>query len=161
MARKKKGKRNDSRGYGAGPAPLTTTTTASSSQQHYDGMKSLLDQMKGEKEEVKPQEANVISDRFVSRLQSIVDRLEGLSFTDTQIEMVIKELQYSITLESALDWLCLHLPTLGLPPLFTDGRLRQAEISTQSSSGTLTVLRVVKPESVDDNAAVAAFYDIP
>jgi ATP-dependent RNA helicase DHX29 len=52
---------------------------------------------------------------------------------------------YDMTLESCLDWLCLHLPTLELPALFTDGRVRNSLMMTEDSSSSLTVLKLVAP----------------
>ncbi|VEU36271.1 unnamed protein product [Pseudo-nitzschia multistriata] len=86
--------------------------------------------------------------RFVPKLTKIIDRLIDLGFyyddgdgaaddiktkpgnpnikkaRSSYLEQMVVELGYGITLESALDWLCLNVPTLELPPLFTDGNLR-------------------------------------
>ena len=110
--------------------------------------------------------------RFVPKLTKIVDRLIDLGFrydadadtdTDTDdatkknkgrlyLEEMVAVLGYGITLESALDWLCLNVSTLELPLLFTDGNLRnnllQEEWQSESgSSSSLTVLKFVSSSS--------------
>ena len=106
--------------------------------------------------------------RFIPKLTKIVDRLIDLGFeydpdedkntTKSNcgrcfLEEMVAALGYGITLESALDWLCLNVPTLELPPLFTDGNLRNNLLHEErqgttsedntSSSSSLTVLKFV------------------
>jgi ATP-dependent RNA helicase DHX29 len=93
----------------------------------------------------------VQSDRFFKRMATVYDRLTQLGFTLDQIVQAVVALGYEITLESALDWLCLHLSTQELPPLFTEGQIRESE--TAASSGMadpLTVLpATARPVSID------------
>ena len=117
--------------------------------------------------------------RFIPKLTKIVDRLIDLGFnydpteeTDTTsknngrcfLEEMVAALGYGITLESALDWLCLNVPTLELPPLFTDGNLRNnlmyeerhgtASDDNPSSSSSLTVLKFVSSSSLPETQSV-------
>jgi ATP-dependent RNA helicase DHX29 len=113
--------------------------------------------------------------RFVPKLTKIVDRLIDLGFrydaendesvadkknNNCHLEAMVVALGYGITLESALDWLCLNVPTLELPPLFTDGNLRnnlmeearQGGGNTRNGSegtdrSSLTVLKFVSSSS--------------
>ncbi|KAL7459630.1 hypothetical protein ACHAWC_011381 [Mediolabrus comicus] len=58
--------------------------------------------------------------KFHSKLSSITTTLLSLQFTLPQITKAVCELQYEITVESALDYLCLHLSSEELPNLFCD-----------------------------------------
>jgi hypothetical protein len=157
MAKKKKNHRKDTRGYGqaaqssntAKPpttvsAPVVTSTT-------HDGLKNLLGQMQDtsiSSTSTTPSTAMMMessSDRFLSKLTTVVDRLVELGFTPAQVEEAVVALGYeSSTLETALDWLCLHVHTLELPTLFTDGRIRDS-LSTITTVESLTVLKLVAP----------------
>jgi ATP-dependent RNA helicase DHX29 len=151
MAKTKKGaqKRKDARGYGqqqqqAQPKsqPNNKVAPIVSSKTH-DGLKNLLGQLGGgEEQQATPGES---SHRFVSKLTSIVHRLQEFGFSDSQMELVASAVGYDMTLETSLDWLCLHLPTLELPALFTDGRVRNSLIMTTEDSSSLTVLKLVAP----------------
>lgn len=106
--------------------------------------------------------------RFVPKLTKIVDRLIDLGFRydadpdaddatrkdkdRLYLEEMVAVLGYGITLESALDWLCLNVSTLELPLLFTDGNLRNNLLqeewqSDKGSSSSLTVLKFVSSSS--------------
>jgi hypothetical protein len=65
------------------------------------------------------------SDRFFKRMSTIYDRLTEYGFTLDQMKQAVGALGYDITVELALDWLCLHLSTQELPPLFTEGLIRE------------------------------------
>ena len=91
------------------------------------------------------------SDRFQTKLTNIVNTLDTLQFTPTQIELVITSLQYQVTLESALDWLCLHLSTLDLPALFTDGELRQDMGQVTTVDSLVVVLKQEKKSAGAEN----------
>jgi hypothetical protein len=113
MARKKKNHCKDTRGYGqaaqssntAKPpttvsAPVVTSTT-------HDGLKNLLGQMQDtsiSSGSTTPSTAMMMesSDRFLSRLTTVVDRLVELGFTPAQVEEAVVALGYeSSTLETA------------------------------------------------------------
>lgn len=108
--------------------------------------------------------------RFVPKLTKIIDRLIDLGFkydpsdggdstrnsnSTHFVEEMVAVLGYGISLESALDWLCLNVPTLELPPLFTDGNLRNnlmqeerqdgnnANDKDRASASSLTILKFV------------------
>jgi ATP-dependent RNA helicase DHX29 len=78
----------------------------------------------------------------------MVDRLLGLGFVDSQIERTVQELGFRMTLETALDWLCLNIPTVELPALFTDADLRDS-FTTVTTADSLTVLTFDKPSIAD------------
>ena len=158
MAKKKKSAQNSARGYFQGstqqqkqqqpPSATTKTTSTSVSSKAHNEIKALLEL--GTNGEGTKQAENITSSvvppsvRFESRLSNIIDRLEELKFSDSQVEQVVKSLQYEITLETALDWLCLNLNTLELPALFTDIKLRET-LSTVTTSESLSVLKPAVP----------------
>jgi ATP-dependent RNA helicase DHX29 len=153
MGRKKKSaqKKKDARGYVQGPqkeqssSEAAKKTTTSVSTKTHEDIKKLLGTLEKGAETPNNEKSTIItpSDRFASRLTNVVDRLEELGFSDPQIEQVVTALTYDITLDNALDWLCLYLNTLELPILFTDGRLRNS-LSEITTSESLTVLKVPK-----------------
>jgi len=181
MARKKKSA--DARGYsqgGGGPQQssnnnATTNNNKSKapsvSTKTHNEMKDLLGQFDGNNHNGVSETMTTTnntssstvrpSDRFISRLSNIIDRLDELGFTPTQVEHAVKALGYEITLETALDWLCLNLNTLELPALFTDGDLRQ-DLSTVTTVDSLTVLQESAPVSDggdNDNNILAVVID--
>ena len=79
------------------------------------------------------------SDRFPSKLSNIMDKLEELGFTEAQIEQTALALQYEITLENALDYLCLNIDTLELPSLFTEVKLRE-DLNTETTAESLVIV---------------------
>ena len=86
-------------------------------------------------------------DRFYKKLFNIYDTLTQLGFSFETIQRVVVTLGYAITLETALDWLCLHLSTEDLPPLLTEGSVRERERLLQSNgtAGSGKALEVLKP----------------
>ena len=155
MGRKKKS-RNDARGYGqqqGKPSTSSKTNTSAAapvvSSKTHDGLKDLLGQLGGEPATFSNGNAES-SNRFVSKLTSIVHRLQELGFSAAQVEKVAIALGYDLTLESCLDWLCLHSQTLELPALFTDGRVRDS-LMTVTTEDSLTVLKLVTPPPADRN----------
>lgn len=155
MAKKKKpSKGRDSRGYGQHQPPQPSkpsnnkTAPIVSSQTH-DGLKNLLGklQVRSNEEQLqqKSSQSAESSDRFVTKLTSIVHRLQEFGFSDPQMEQVACALGYDMALDTCLDWLCLHLPTLELPSLFTDGRVRSSLMMTTEEGSSLTVLKLVAP----------------
>ena len=157
-------------------------------KQTHEGIQSLVDKLRSSEIEPTYQKVTIAATatktsapvtadstiRFVPKLSKIIDRLIDLGFkydpsggddstikknSSSCLEDMVRALGYGITLESALDWLCLSIPTLELPPLFTDGNLRnnlmQQErqgISNASgndgvSSSSLTVLKFVSSSS--------------
>ncbi|CAJ1934420.1 unnamed protein product [Cylindrotheca closterium] len=168
MGRKKKPaqKRKDARGYSQGnqtqqrqPQPASTKGTTSLTAKTHNEIRDLLgnldvnDTNAAHGGNTMVDTATGPSNRFESRLSNVVDRLKDLGFTDSHIERVVVALRYEITLELALDWLCLHLETLELPTLFTDGTLRD-NLATVTTEGSLTVLKmnVVPNSSTDDTS---------
>jgi ATP-dependent RNA helicase DHX29 len=82
------------------------------------------------------------SDRFTKRMSNIYYRLKELGFAYEQIHLVVVKLGYTISLEGALDWLCVHLKTEQLPALFTEGQVRDFlnVEETHQAKPSLTVL---------------------
>ena len=102
--------------------------------------------------------------RLYRKLYSIHDTLDQLGFAFEHMEKVVTALGRDITLESALDWLCLHLKTQDLPPLLTEGSVREQETSvsggtaTTTTSSSLTVLRPT-PVVESDTASTSNHID--
>eukprot|EP00985_Skeletonema_marinoi_P019452 scaffold11150_cov203-Skeletonema_marinoi.AAC.2 len=179
MAKKKKSKK-DTRGYSQGPAAAAVrsspsqsssatsavnninvnpnkTTSASSKQSHPTDMKGLLNQYlpTPTQQPQQPQQQSSTQPqstiKFHNKLTTITTTLQSLHFTPTQIELVVTTLQYEITLDAALDWLCLHLDTMSLPRLFVDSGVRLLESSDGGEGeGRLTVVSVKAVERNDD-----------
>eukprot|EP00980_Cylindrotheca_fusiformis_P015390 scaffold4329_cov115-Cylindrotheca_fusiformis.AAC.7 len=157
MGRKKKAgqKGKDARGYfqGAPQNNQQQSQSKSVSSNTHNDIKILLDQLDGENgtgTEITAVTSAAPSDRFFSRLSNVVEQLEVLGFTDSHIERVVVAQKYEITLESALDWLCLNLNTMELPAVLTDGRLRDS-LSTATTSESLTVLKAAPQASGDSS----------
>jgi len=118
----------------------------------------------------------------MKRVSFLYEKLFELKFTDEQIERVIQELLLianarelerlgdnqkkkalsqscddPLSLEVALDWLCLHLPSEELPPLFTEVNLRDQQ-SRKSAVTDLTVIKGVKLNS-DDGSVKDTYVD--
>ena len=62
-----------------------------------------------------------------------------MGFTEAQIEQTVLALQYEITLENALDYMCLNFDTLELPSLFTEVKLRE-DLNTETTVESLVVV---------------------
>lgn len=88
------------------------------------------------------------SDRFVKRLSNVYDRLRDAGFRDEQIGRAAAALGYSITLETALDYLCFHLATAELPPLFTEGSVRDDLAATSTSASLEVIAPAPLPSSI-------------
>ena len=150
-------------------------------KQTHEGIQSLVDQLRSSEIDRMQRKGNSSNNsgapapltadstiRFVPKFTKIFDRLIDLGFRydadsdadDTTkkdknrlyLEQMVAVLGYGITLESALDWLCLNVSTLELPLLFTDGNLRnnllQEEWQSETgSSSSLTVLKFVSSSS--------------
>jgi hypothetical protein len=166
MAKKKKGgggggaaPKRDARGYGQQqPTTPSTSSGVSSTLRVTTATQSHLDQVLVSMEDHDPSSSTTNaaaaaagtgagadvgpSDRFVKRLSNVYDRLKEASFMDEPIERAIVALGYNVTLESALDYLCLHLSAAELPPLFTEGSVRDDLASTSSSAA----LEVIVPQ---------------
>lgn len=140
MGRKKKPSKSDARGYSQGPAkPNPKPSTSSLKQTTHDQMRDLLDQFSTATSLASTDSANIPSNRFPSKLSNVVFQLDELGFTEAQTERAVLALRYEITLENALDYLCLNLDTLELPPLFTEGSLRE-ELNTETTADSLVVV---------------------
>jgi len=153
MGRKKKAAvKRDARGYQQGNTlqrnnPETCTKnvrpvkiTASTQER----LERLLNDLRGkeDREEESPtcMPSATPSDRFYKKVGNIYDRLRELGFAFEQIKSAVSSIGFSITLESALDWLCLHLSTQELPPMFTEGNVRDAQGATSASGDPLSVI---------------------
>ncbi|CAB9507370.1 DExH-box ATP-dependent RNA helicase DExH7, chloroplastic [Seminavis robusta] len=95
-------------------------------------------------------------DRFWKKLVGLHATLDHWGFSLGQMERAVAALGYGVTLESALDWLCLHLDTQELPPLFTEGTVRldqqqQQQQQASASSGPLAV-HLVKPVKLPEHS---------
>ena len=162
-------KRNDARGYGQNsnkpqpsPPPQTSSKSSAASSsssatakvtpQVHAGLQELLGTLQEEDSSIHnhitgadgghdDEAVASASHRFAGKLTSIVQRLEDLKFTEAQVEQVCVGVGYSLTLESALDWLCLNLSTTELPALFTEGSVRDSAggSTTTSSDGSVGV----------------------
>lgn len=161
MGRKKKPSKSDSRGYSQGPVQPKQSTPALKQETH-NQMKELLDHFSNNSIHQQRHECGTgPSNRFPSKLANIVSRLDELGFTEQQIEQTALELQYNITLENALDYLCLNVDTLELPALFTDGSLRE-ELNTKTTAESLVVVSnenngVVKSDEIEFETNALAF----
>lgn len=183
MAKKKKKGKKDARGYVQNNQQSSSKSNNSINKKSaeagvtsrtHDGLKNLLGTLESDPQGTTLTSAALVTQKttavakssvpvdrkkFDSNFAVIVDRLaqENLGFREDQIEKVVTALGYEMTtLEKALDWLCLNIPTLELPPLFTDGRLRDSlSITTTSADGqsSLTVLKMVAPSKKDGGEA--------
>ena len=140
MAKKKKSKKGDTRGYSQGSAAASATASASATALRPPSQSSSSKEQQGQinnhGDSIRISKAMTITTaktatttttactKFHNKLTSITSKLETLSITPSQIESVVTALQYEITLEKALDWLCWNLDTDDLPRLFVDGRVR-------------------------------------
>ena len=132
MAKKKKSKKGDTRGYSQGSAAASALRPPSQSS----SSKEQQGQINNHGDSIRISKAMTITaaktatttttacTKFHNKLTTITSKLETLSITPSQIESVVTALQYEITLEKALDWLCWNLDTDDLPRLFVDGRVR-------------------------------------
>ncbi len=135
MAKKKKSKKGDTRGYSQGSAAASASalrppsqSSSSKEQQgqinnHGDSIRYISKAMTITTAK-KTTTTTTACTKFHNKLSTITSKLETLSITPSQIESVVTALQYEITLEKALDWLCWNLDTDDLPRLFVDGRVR-------------------------------------
>jgi ATP-dependent RNA helicase DHX29 len=173
MAKKKTpARRNDARGYGntpqhqqGGSAAAAAATSSSAkvqvSSRTHTGLKDLLGELDDQNNSslTSPTSTSVAvvveSDRFASKLQNIVGRLEDdFRFSFHHVEQVAQALGYEITLDTALDWLCLQLTTQELPALFTEGSVRDDTNERQQGDESLTVLKLAP---VVGSSSVATF----
>mmetsp|Transcript_42443 Transcript_42443/g.89122 ORF Transcript_42443/g.89122 Transcript_42443/m.89122 type:complete len:1576 (-) Transcript_42443:115-4842(-) len=128
---------------GGGGSKQTKSKAPSVSTKTHDDMKELLGQLDTTPNINNSSSSSTTtvppSDRFASKLTNILANLDSLQFAHPQIERAVLALQYDITLEKALDWLCLNLSTLELPALFTEGGLRR-DLREVTTAESLTVL---------------------
>jgi len=83
--------------------------------------------------------------RFRKKLATICGDLLRVGFAWNQIQDCVVAVGYDLTLETALDWLCLSLPTPELPALFTEGQVR--DDSRSNVNKVVNSLSVVAPIS--------------
>mgnify|MGYP000673698691 CR=1 FL=1 len=123
-----------------------------SSQDHQD-LLHLLEAMDDEEKDhaVATADTYITPDRFYKKLYNIHYTLDQLGFSFETIQKVVQALGYSITLETALDWLCLHLSTQDLPPMFTEKSVRESEEQEKLPPTSVPTLEVLKPTVVDPN----------
>jgi len=79
--------------------------------------------------------------RFVSKIAVIFDRLTDRGFLFDDIQRSMEALGSGVTYELALEWLVMHLKTEELPPLFTEGSVRD-DVQQETSAAELTVVSV-------------------
>ena len=143
------------------------STSAVSSQDHQD-LLHLLGALDDEDHSATsargcaPPTTYISPDRFYKKVFNIHDTLDQLGFSFETIQKVVVALGYDITLETALDWLCLHLSTQDLPPLLTEGSVREQEqqssvtgatpTTTSTSLEVLTPTRIILETDSDDIA---------
>ena len=166
----------DARGYSTGNATSRAAATSSSSAAPrnkvavsaaaHEGLTSLLTDLK--EEASLPVHGNFLTDvkttghtppspidpactRFIKRVAGIHAKLLSLTFTEPQVESALTALGAArgsdFDLESALDWLCLNLPSEELPTLF----IEQDVQITALEDGGISVHYVVS-KSGGDNA---------
>ena len=166
----------DARGYSTGNATSRAAATSSSSAAPrnkvavsaaaHEGLTSLLTDLK--EEASLPVHGNFLIDvkrtghtppspidpactRFIKRVAGIHAKLLSLTFTEPQVESALTALGAArgsdFDLESALDWLCLNLPSEELPKLF----IEQDVQITALEDGGISVHYVVS-KSGGDNA---------
>ena len=166
----------DARGYSTGNATSRAAATSSSSAAPrnkvavsaaaHEGLTSLLTDLK--EEASLPVHGNFLTDvkrtghtppspidpactRFIKRVAGIHAKLLSLAFTEPQVESALTALGAArgsdFDLESALDWLCLNLPSEELPTLF----IEQDVQITALEDGGISVHYVVS-KSGGDNA---------
>ena len=83
-------------------------------------------------------------------MASLHDRLDHIGISFPQMQRVVTALApNTITLEVALDWLCLHISTRELPPILTEGLVRDELVSVQASS--TSELQVVRAKNANNN----------
>lgn len=190
MAKKKKNKQLDARGYVQTqppsstnnkpappvslPFPPTDTTTTSSTPPAASSIALVQPttdapvSSSSEEPKIQPSEEeedappaghnhNILprpgpSDRFKRRMTTIYDKLvhdPPHYFTHQQLEMAAVALGYEITLELALDWLCLNLPVEELPPILTDDMaVRSSPTTTNKDGGVLQVIAPLPSSSL-------------
>jgi hypothetical protein len=93
-------------------------------------------------------------------MSTIYDRLMACNFTLAHIQQAVRAraaaVGYDVTLELALDWLCLHLSTQDLPPLFTEGHMRAFHNNQNNHAATTaTPLVLVAPTSTSTSTSEA------
>ena len=106
--------------------------------------------------------------KFHNKLSTITTKLLSLQFTLPQITKAVCKLQYEITVESALDYLCLHLSSDELPNLFCDEKLMYDLVGGNGDNGEedgdgrrskkLTVVKVDK-SIVRSEENISSGYD--
>ena len=138
-------------GSASAPKKAATATAAAratngfSSQDHQD-LLQLLGSLDDEVQQTPTSNlgVSVSPDRFYKKLYNIHDALHQLGFTFETIQRAVVAQGYGATLDNCLDWLCLHCSTQQLPPLFTEGSVREQE-EQQQQSKTSSPLQVLKP----------------
>lgn len=146
MGRKKpKKSKNDARGYGS--KPVSSKKTPVVSAKAHEGLQTLLTKAEAKKEDLSTvgghnlTAAETASKRFHKKISNLHDHLVECGFSENQVEAAVRGLA-SLTsgapsnlfsLESALDWLCLNLPTEELPSLFVEEAVREKihEVTTK------------------------------
>ncbi|KAG7344991.1 ATP-dependent helicase HrpA [Nitzschia inconspicua] len=162
-SKKNKNRQNDARGYVQQQqqqtnAPPRKTGAVVVSKETHENIQSIVGQLQHQQllaansnSHMKAQSSSstIIDARFITKLTKIVQELLEFGFSPDQLEQLAHNLN-EWTLDAALDWLCLNVSTLELPPLFTDGNLRDSLISAAKSSDNresntepLTVLRFI------------------
>ena len=161
-------KKIDIRGY-ATTAQATTTAislqqeTKLSNKQQQEHLQSLIDVSSSSSSSAHHSslptttwKVDTTTKEFYKRIDSLYHTLLQIGFKDHQVESIFigltkapiqqQQQKQQYTIESALDWACLQLPTQDLPPIFTEGHLRDA-IMQESKTSTIQVLQVATVRS--------------
>jgi hypothetical protein len=183
MAKKKKPAAKLARGYGAAApsassskalqgaltSSISSSATSSSTAAQitataHQTLEDLLALLLVLDENDKAQQLSAVQPaRLLVRMGQLHDSLIGYGFTWDQIVSLVTAIGSSaLTLETALDWLCLHLPTPDLPPLFTDGSVRNAIRNSSSAASTnLTVISAAAGTNNNNEQSPRFFSDLP
>ncbi|KAL7495788.1 hypothetical protein ACHAWT_004152 [Skeletonema menzelii] len=169
MAKKKQKRGSDKRGYSQGPAATnnapTSATAAAPASAKQSSSQSSPSKQQAQGQQLLPTLSTL---KFQNKLATITTTLQSLTFSPNQIEKVVLALQYDITLEKSLDWLCLNYYNLeegddNLPCLFVDGSVRllfqknddndscEEEERRMKLSVVKTVHRAVEQDDDDDD----------
>lgn len=163
---KKKG-RADARGYSRGGNEIKNAGVAQKqvkvSPQTHDGLVNLLDQLTTDARQVDEKTKPTDSKRFLRKVTNVHDELSELGFSEESIQAVIQATGNfaSFNVETALDWLCLNLKTEDLPPLFTEGLVRDKAAAYVTDPDKLIIIAAPqKPTLKTDSRVIEEHAEI-
>jgi hypothetical protein len=99
--------------------------------------------------------------RFRTQLLTLMNTLLELGIARTWIERMMPALGWDVTLPSALDWFCEHVDTTELPPVLTEGAVRDAASTVHLTMSSASALTVVAPPSVSTLSAMVDTHTLP